>query len=195
MLPLLLPALLPGALAAEPIVERSVPAYPTSLPLRVSPRWTDVDRRSLSRSKVGGALAVGGSAGVALGTGLLAVGVDAQGVGLVGGTVQLASVPAWVAGPPVLLAGSMRSARALRERGVRPSTNAGAFGWALYAATPVLLAMFNRDADGYGATDMAALPLLAYGGAIGLGYLQLDLNRRARRRAGLPSLRRPPEPL
>jgi len=183
--------LLSLALGGEPVVPRPVSPYPTELPQRLTePRWDRADRYGHRMGVVGGAVSVGGSLGAALGTGMVSLGQDAQGVGLVGGLVQLQALPALVGGPPLLLSGSMRSARALRKRGVRSPTLAGSMGWALYGTTPIFLAMFNRDLDGRGPTDLGALPLLSFGGAIALGYLQLEVNRRHRRRAQLPSVGR-----
>ena len=170
-----------------PTVPDPVPPYPAELPFRLGdPRWRVVQRRADKVADTGAVLTIASSVGAATGTGMVALGADARGVGMVGGVVQLASAPGLVLGPPLLLSGSLRSARALRESGVHAPQTAGIVGWTLYGLTPILLATFNQGPDGDRPTDRGMLPLLSYGGALGMGLLQVQVNRRVARRARLP---------
>ena len=169
-----------AALAQEPVVDAPVEPYPSVLPDRSDPtgRWARADIQGARATRVGAYLCVGSAAATMTSLGLMALQEEAGPyVAGTGGLLFLATTPALVAGPPVLLGGSLRSRRALKERGVRVSALPGAFGWALYAFTPIALSVPN---------DQAAFGILSYGGGIALGLYQSHLNTRGRRRVGLP---------
>ncbi len=170
---------LAAALANEPILDGPVEPYPTELMDRsdLTGRWARADIQGAKATRMGAYVVVGGATVTMASLGLMAL-QDELGpyVAGTGGWMFVGSMPAVVGGPPVLLGGALRSRRALKERGVRVSALPGAFGWTLYGLTPIL---FNVPGD------QSAVPILTYGGAVALGFLQSHRNAEARRAAGL----------
>lgn len=171
------------AMANEPVLSGPVEPYPTELPDRSDPygRWARADRQGARATRMGAMITIGAASVTAGSMGLMAL-EDELGpyVAGTGGWLFVGSVPVLIAGPPVVLGGSLRSRRALKERGVRVSALPGAFGWTLYGLTPLFLSVQN---------DQSAFGIASYGGAIALGLLQSQRNERARRIAGLPDPR------
>ncbi len=168
-----------AAMAQEPVLDGPVEPYPSVLPDRSDPtgRWSRADHQGAKATRAGAYLCVGSATATMTALGLMALQDEAGPyVAGTGGLLYVAAVPALVGGPPVLLGGSLRSRRALKERGVRVSALPGAFGWTLYALTPFMLAVPN---------DQSAFGIASYGGAIALGFWQSHLNDGGRRGAGL----------
>jgi hypothetical protein len=76
---------------------------------------------------------------------------------------------------------SLRMNRALREQGVVAPTHAGAFGWGLAGLGATVLVPLYLTSEPVGPAVIA--------GVATLGAVQVDVNERARRRAGLKPLR------
>lgn len=172
--------LLTSALAGPPILDGPVEPYPTTLPSRTSEpvRWARADMYGARASRAGAYLTVGAVTVGSASLGLMLLQDEAGPfVSGTGGALFVVAAPAAALGPAVLLGGSLRSRRALKERGVRVSALPGAFGWALYGVTPLLISVVD---------DQGAFPILSYSGAVALGFLQTHINMQARGRAGLP---------
>lgn len=152
-------------------------ADPATLPLQVQDEqyWRAVDVRASRTARVGGWMMIGGAAGILGGAGMMLAGDEANSNSLIGfglGTVVVGSVAA-VVGPPVSLAGSMRSNRALREQGVWVSNGAGVTGWTVLGLSSFLYPFLT--------------PVIG-----GAGWAQIEANRVGRERAGLPPVRTRP---
>ncbi len=153
-----------------------------ALPLQVQDeaRWQAVDLHAVELSR--GTLVAGlASLGVgAMGAGVLAVGF-ATGSDVVtepiGGTLVFVGAVGAAVTPPVLLATSMRSHRALRERGVFASSMPATIGWTLIGTGILFTPIFLRAPY--------TIPFY-YAGIVAGGLGQMQLNERVRAEAGLP---------
>ena len=137
--------------------------------------WTQVDRRATHTARGGEYLLAAGFAQAVMGTLLIAHAQDvgSENVEAAGVTLLVTGGITTALGSPLILGGSMRAARSMRERGVYGSRTAATIGWSFLGASLfVPIAPFT-------------VPV-----SIVLGTVQVDVNRRVRERAGLPSLRR-----
>lgn len=138
-------------------------------------RWELVDRRASATGRAGGYLLAAGFAQAAFGTLLVAYGDQRGSEDLAGGGTALlvtGSISA-VLGVPLMLGGSTRAARSIRERGVHLSRAPAMVGWGFYGVSPVIFPVAP-----------VTVPI-----SIVLGIVQMDVNRRVRERAGLPRVR------
>ena len=168
--------MLASAFAADaPQLPDPVPDYPVELPRRGADfeTWDRAYWKSRRLGWAANGLTGGGLVGIGLGAALI------DGAGGAAALTLLVAVPTHLTGPPLLLASSMRGARALRERGVRVSSVPAVVGWTLLGVSPIAAAVGTNVTPG----------VLTYAGAIGCGLVQQRINDRRRRNAGLPDVR------
>lgn len=168
--------------------EAIVPFDVETLPWQIQDeqRWARVHFDATYAAKLGGAASVASGMVVMGGATMLFIALD--------GRVDKLTVPAIgvtvigaagaVAAPPVLLAGGLRAARALRERGVYVTTTPAITGFTLYGLSLLAMPFF--------VSSWPVAPVY-YAAIVGCGFAQLEVNRVSRRHARLP-LQIAPEP-
>lgn len=158
---------------------------PESLELQIpdDAQWAQRHREASSMANAGLWLTGLGVAGTAGGALLLESGnTDLEGLGAL---LVVGGIGAGLTGAPVLLGSGLRANHTLSRRGVFSSTLPGTLGWAALGAWlfPAILA------TPLGPAAPVVIASTAWAGAVGLGVVQLHVNRRAAERAGLWSPR------
>jgi hypothetical protein len=152
----------------------SAAEIPDTPPDAYEERWDRADVRASRVSRTGGYLLAAGFAQAAFGTLLVSYGQERASEDLIaaGGVLLVTGAISGGVSMPITLAGSMRVARSINARGVHAPTAAGVGGWTCFGLSFLVL------------PAPVTVPL-----SMVLGLAQVDVNRRVRESAGLPSVR------